>query len=174
MRTANLSKIGVLLGLAVVVAVSSGCRGGTQQPIEPSGLDQSRAQDTREQTTSTGQPDVDLETLMFERDGGLRTVYFDFDSDVLRDDARATLRRNAERMREIPGVIVQVEGHTCEIGTQDYNLALGERRANSVRQFLIQEGVSGDRIITVSYGEEMPQDPSNLERNRRAEFSRAM
>lgn len=111
-------------------------------------------------------------------DAGLEPVYFDYDSFSLRSDALATLGRNADKIKQVPGVIIQIEGHCDERGTQEYNLALGEKRALATRSQLIKLGVSGDRIITISYGEEDPADPGHSEsawaRNRRCEFNRAM
>ncbi len=65
---------------------------------------------------------------------------------------------------------VIIEGHCCEIGTAEYNLALGERRAAAARDYLVMLGISPDRLATVSYGEEKPLDPTDLPRNRRCEF----
>jgi len=125
------------------------------------------------------QPNVDLSKLLFEKGSkyGLQTVMFDFDSSALRPDAMSTLKDNADKIKAVPGVIVQVAGHCDERGTQEYNLALGERRALAVRNYLIQLGVSGDRLVTISYGKEFPAATGNNEaawaQNRRAEFNAA-
>jgi peptidoglycan-associated lipoprotein len=78
----------------------------------------------------------------------------------------------------VPSVIVQVEGHCDERGTQEYNLALGEKRALATREHLIKLGIPADRIITISYGEEMPAIQGGGEsawaQNRRCEFNKAM
>lgn len=101
-------------------------------------------------------------------------VYFDFDQSQLKPEAREELRRKADVMRDYPEVRVRIEGHADERGTVEYNLALGERRADAARQFLIDLGIDPDRITTVSYGEERPAvDGSNeaaWARNRRDEF----
>jgi peptidoglycan-associated lipoprotein len=95
----------------------------------------------------------------------------------LRPDALATLKENAALLSKYPHVIVQIEGHCDERGTQEYNLALGERRALAAREHLTKLGISGDRLITISYGEEVPADLGHDEgawtQNRRAEFSKA-
>ena len=70
-------------------------------------------------------------------------------------------------MRENPGLRVEVEGHTCNIGTAEYNLALGERRANAVRDYLTSNGISADRLRSVSYGEERPKHDNAREETRR-------
>jgi len=106
---------------------------------------------------------------------GLNTIYFDFDSSAIRPDAMATLKSNAENIKKVPGRLIQIAGHCDSRGTQEYNLALGERRALAVRTFLTQCGVPGDRLTTISYGAEMPAVPGNSEaswaKNRRAEFN---
>lgn len=106
--------------------------------------------------------------------GGLKTVYFDFDRYNLTGEARDALQNNAEWMKANPTATVQIEGHCDERGTIEYNLALGERRANSVRDYLAQVGVDGSRFSPISYGEERPSNPGHDEgawaENRRAEF----
>ncbi len=100
----------------------------------------------------------------------LETVFFDFDKSDIRVDAAEILQRNAEMLQMYPYMNITLEGHCCEIGTAEYNLALGERRALATRDYLIMLGISTDRMSTISYGEEKPLDPLNLERNRRCEF----
>jgi peptidoglycan-associated lipoprotein len=121
--------------------------------------------------------DLALEELLFSPDKGLKTVYFDYDSSSLNPRALNILRENADRIKEVPNVIIQVAGHCDERGTQEYNLALGERRAQSVREHLRQLGVSGDRLITISFGEEAPEASGSNEsawsKNRRCEFLKA-
>ena len=83
-------------------------------------------------------------------------VFFDFDQFTLTPQARATLERQAAWLRQYPSARITVEGHCDERGTREYNLALGERRANAVVAFLVQLGVNANRIATVSYGKERP------------------
>jgi peptidoglycan-associated lipoprotein len=83
-------------------------------------------------------------------------VYFDYDSSALRPDARATLDKQANWLRRYPNINVTVEGHCDERGTREYNLALGDRRASSIREYLANLGVASSRIRTVSYGKERP------------------
>jgi peptidoglycan-associated lipoprotein len=85
-----------------------------------------------------------------------RTVYFDYDESVLLDQDRAILEAHAQYLSQNPGAAVTLEGHTDERGTREYNLALGERRAVSARQFMSLLGASGQQLRTVSYGEEQP------------------
>jgi len=83
-------------------------------------------------------------------------VFFDFDSSVVRGDQRPTLERQARWMQQYPQVAVQVEGHTDERGTREYNLALGQRRANAARDILVASGVASSRVSTISYGKDRP------------------
>jgi peptidoglycan-associated lipoprotein len=104
---------------------------------------------------------------------GLETIYFDFDQSVIRDDQRATLGNNANAIKGMNLAKVTIEGHCDERGSDEYNLALGERRANAVKQYLTDSGVAAT-IDTVSYGESRPavegHDESAWRMNRRAEF----
>ncbi|MBK8907376.1 MAG: peptidoglycan-associated lipoprotein Pal [Rhodospirillales bacterium] len=99
-------------------------------------------------------------------------VYFDFDSYALTPEARATIEQQAALLNRTPSVSVTIEGHADERGTREYNLALGDRRANSVKDALISYGVSPGRIDTLSYGEERPEvlgsNDAAWARNRRA------
>ncbi|MCS6878609.1 MAG: peptidoglycan-associated lipoprotein Pal [Geminicoccaceae bacterium] len=99
-------------------------------------------------------------------------VFFAFDSAALDDAARQTLERQAAWLKQYPAVSVTIEGHCDERGTREYNLALGERRAQAVKNYLVALGISPDRIRTISYGEERPADPGHDETawalNRRA------
>ena len=104
----------------------------------------------------------------------LAPIYFDFDKSNLKPDATATLDKNAEWLSKNPTAKIRIEGNCDERGTNEYNMALGERRANSAKQYLLKLGVSADRLTTVSYGEEKPVDPGHDEaawaKNRRDDF----
>lgn len=104
----------------------------------------------------------------------LKDVYFDFDSYDLRADARATLKANGEWLRSNPATQVQIEGHCDERGTTEYNLALGSKRAQSVKDYLVTLGTAADRLSTISYGEELPvcteHNEACWQKNRRARF----
>jgi peptidoglycan-associated lipoprotein len=94
-------------------------------------------------------------------------VYFDFDRYSLRPDANRVLDEAVSALSQDPTLRVQIEGHTCNIGTAEYNLALGERRATAVRSYLLSRGVSADRLTTISYGEEAPKYDNSREETRR-------
>jgi peptidoglycan-associated lipoprotein len=104
----------------------------------------------------------------------LKDIHFDFDKYDIRPGDAEILKENAALFMKYSGVKIQVEGHCDERGTIEYNLALGERRANSAKRYLISLGISGDRISTISYGKEKPLDPSHNEeawaKNRRDHF----
>jgi len=104
----------------------------------------------------------------------LEDVYFDFDKSELRDDAKNVLRKHAQTLRANPGLLVLIEGHCDERGTEEYNLALGERRATRTREYLVELGVDPGIIRTISYGESQPKVLGSNEeawaQNRRAHF----
>jgi peptidoglycan-associated lipoprotein len=83
-------------------------------------------------------------------------VFFDFDKSVIKPEGQQTLQRQAQWLQKYPNVTVTVEGHCDDRGTREFNLALGERRANSVRNALVALGVSANRVKTISYGKERP------------------
>ncbi|SMC18098.1 peptidoglycan-associated lipoprotein [Desulfacinum hydrothermale DSM 13146] len=101
-------------------------------------------------------------------------IYFEFDSYVLLEEARMILDRKVEFLRRYPKVQVTIEGHCDERGTSEYNLALGERRANSAWQYLVDSGIDPARLSMISYGEERPvatgHDEASWAKNRRAHF----
>ncbi len=106
--------------------------------------------------------------------GALKTVYFDFNSAALSQDTKDALNNNAEFMKKNPSVKIQVEGHCDERGGVQFNLALGERRAKGVREYLQGQGVEASRIATISLGKEKPvafgHDEESWSKNRRANF----
>lgn len=106
--------------------------------------------------------------------GALQTVYFAFNSSSLNSDTRAALQNNAEFLKSNSSVEIQVEGHCDERGGVQYNLALGERRAMAVKQYLVSMGVNSSRISTISFGKERPiafgHDEGSWSKNRRANF----
>ncbi|MGC8774861.1 MAG: peptidoglycan-associated lipoprotein Pal [Chlorobaculum sp.] len=101
-------------------------------------------------------------------------IFFDFDSSALSPEAQEQLKQNASWMQKNTRALVTIEGHCDERGTDEYNIALGERRAEAARTYLVNLGVSGARLSTVSYGEEKPFDLGHNEeawaKNRRDHF----
>jgi len=104
----------------------------------------------------------------------LKDVYFAFDSYELSTEATKTLQDNADWIKANPAPVVTVEGHCDERGTVEYNLALGERRAEVAKKYLVSLGLKASRLKTISYGKSMPVDPGHTEeawaKNRRAHF----
>ena len=104
----------------------------------------------------------------------LKDIYYDFDRYDLSADARTILRGNADWLKANPNARVEIEGHCDERGTNEYNLALGAKRAQTAREFLTTLGVAAGRLSTISYGEEIPvckdQTESCWKQNRRARF----
>ena len=105
---------------------------------------------------------------------GLNTVFFDYDSTRLSDRNRQVLSTNAEWLKANPGVTLLIEGHCDQRGSTEYNLALGERRAQTVKNFLISSGVDPNNLTIISYGKErlleITDSENSFSRNRRANF----
>jgi peptidoglycan-associated lipoprotein len=118
---------------------------------------------------ATAEPTMDE---LFTRE--VRDAYFDFNKADIRSDARDALRKTADFLRNYPTERVVVEGHCDERGSTEYNLALGDRRASAVKQYLVSLGVSADRITTVSFGKEKPfcneHNEACWQQNRRGHF----
>lgn len=110
-----------------------------------------------------------------EGEGLFRDVHFGFDSTELGDDAQQNIDYNIQIMERNPSLDVQLEGHCDERGTAEYNLSLGSRRGEAVRDVLVAAGVNPSRLRVISYGEEVPINPGHTEeawaRNRRVHFS---
>lgn len=106
--------------------------------------------------------------------GALQTVYFDFNSSSLSTNTKDALTNNSNFLKANPTVKIQVEGHSDERGGVQFNLALGEKRAKSVREYLISQGVESSRLTTISFGKERPlafgHDEVSWSKNRRANF----
>lgn len=104
----------------------------------------------------------------------LKPIFFDFDKYDIRPADTEILKGNSALLKKFPNLKIQIEGHCDERGTNEYNLALGERRANSTKKYLTSLGVTADRVSTISYGEEKALDPGHNEeawtKNRRANF----
>ena len=169
MKRAAIARIAVL-GVAVALVVGGcskkktgeeGLEGGSGGSEFSGGSDSGHDGDS-----SMGEP---------ERVRELGSIYFDYDSASIRDDARTTLKANSQAIAgHKEWKTITLEGHTDERGSDEYNLALGERRANAAMQYLIDLGVPRGRMITVSFGEGSPavqgHDESAWRWNRRVEF----
>ena len=163
------SKFLTLFGVLVIVA---GCETATEETVQSGGEGAASTvagsdvvgADTRagiiEPGNSSGaevvavDPALSFQERLVQQAGD--RVFFDFDKAVVRSDGEETLRMQAEFLKQNPGVTMTIAGHCDERGTREYNLALGERRANAARNYLISLGVSSDRLSTISYGKERP------------------
>ena len=174
-----------LLFLAAALAVSGGC--ARKKPVTPAeapapAIAPSASTPTTE-VAETNPPIADevedplsgdLASLnaYLQSQGLLGDVYFDYDRSALRDPERDRIARNADFLKSQPRFLLTIEGHSDERGTNEYNLALGERRANSVKDYLVSLGIAADRLRTISYGEERPvcteSEESCWQQNRRA------
>ena len=128
-----------------------------------------KAQEFEKSLVAKKEPGIEgvvLESKLF------RDIHFDFDKYDIRPEDTEILKENGALLKRYPNVKIQIEGHCDERGTDEYNLALGERRSSSTKKYLISLGISPDRISIISYGEEKPLDASSHEeawaKNRRA------
>ena len=149
------------LGLAIVVAALVGCSSDKgPAPTSNTGFGGEQTPPARPATTA--------DSSMF------RTIYFDFDKSDLRADAREGLQSNATYLKGNSSVQVTIEGNTDERGSNEYNLALGKRRADAAYKYLVDLGVDSSRMTTISYGEEHPAVEGHNElawaKNRRDDF----
>ena len=105
---------------------------------------------------------------------GLQSIHFGYDAYTLDSEAKTTLKANAQILKDKASVKIQVEGHCDQRGGIQYNIALGEKRANSVKKFLQDQGVAAERVTVISFGKEKPLDNGTTEdayaKNRRANF----
>ncbi|MGB3210785.1 MAG: OmpA family protein [Desulforhopalus sp.] len=142
-------------------------------PVEGT-LDDSSALARAEMMAAADQQSDEYKRIHGRSSANLSPIYFDFDQAGIGAGMREILVRNADYLNSVPGAMVIIEGNSDERGTNEYNLALGERRAINTRQYLINLGVAADRMRTLSYGEERPlflnQDEEAYSMNRRVDF----
>ncbi|MGB3609146.1 MAG: peptidoglycan-associated lipoprotein Pal [Cellvibrio sp.] len=147
------------LTLAVIMSFLVGCSSSSTQDDETT----TTAPVVSEETYNEVEEQAPLETI----------VYFDFDQATLKPETRALLLAHADRLKS-SNASARLEGHADERGSREYNIALGERRANAVRDFLVLQGVSASSLEVISYGEERPlatgSDESAYAQNRRVEL----
>ena len=174
----------VLLGLALLVA--AGCAKKSTSSMPP-GATQVKVEDKSDYDkageSASEEPAVDERALAAEARAQAKSrameemefmINFAFDSYELNDEARMVLSRKAELMKEFTELTMVIEGYCDERGTEEYNLALGERRARAAFEYLVILGIEPERMSVVSFGEERPLDPGQNEaawaKNRRDEF----
>jgi peptidoglycan-associated lipoprotein len=135
------------------------------QPIKKDAISQSSTKDSASMSSARAS----------QLQNALQKIYFDFDSYKLSDAARTTMVKNAESMKKDPADKVRIEGNCDERGSDEYNLALGERRAKSAMEYLVSLGIHAERLSFISYGKEKPAEPGHDEaawaKNRRDDFT---
>ena len=152
--------------------VTVGDNGAAQRHADSLAADAARRRDSlaaaQRSAGDASRTQADMTQLLLQK------IYFDYDQDVLRDDASAALEAKAAVLLANPGVTLTITGHTDERGTAEYNLALGQRRAAQVKRYLVARGVTDSRLTTQSLGDSQPAvmgtDESAFQMNRRAEF----
>lgn len=180
-----------LCGLLMVVMVAFGCAPAATTKPDPASSGAGSASAKTSDTVRSGdgqgagakESDVGSSSLKALQEGKppitpasspLKDAFFDFDRYDLSTDARAVLRANADWLKNNPSARVDIEGHCDERGTNEYNLALGAKRAQAARDYLVSLGIAPDRLATTSYGEEIPVCQEHSEgcwrQNRRARF----
>lgn len=185
MQKMTLTRLFILL--ALIALLSAGCAkkaamedsqaaDGTQMVEETQMQEQQVSAVEEQQVTDTAASEMD--PAMMEADALVRKlmrIHFSFDQYVLTKTAQDTLYANAQILKAAPALKVVVEGHCDERGSDEYNLALGEKRAIATQNYLISLGVPMDQLSAISYGEEVPLDMGGSEeawsKNRRAEFT---
>jgi len=174
-----------ILGLTISLMGLVGCASQKKAVVEQKPAPVEQKQTPREpEKKPAPQPQVREVTQTVERaeekpavpnDLKFGSVYFDFDTSDIRSDQQPTLRNNAQLLSQYTTVTIRIEGHCDERGTNEYNQALGQRRADAVKTYLIDYGIDRSRISTVSYGEERAVDNGHNEsawvKNRRDEFT---
>ncbi|EIJ42821.1 peptidoglycan-associated lipoprotein [Beggiatoa alba B18LD] len=159
--------------LAVLAFAGCSSKGG-EKPAEAKPEEMVAPPVRDSSTTGVNQGNVDSNNLSGLTAPADRIVFFDYDRSDIRPEGRNLLEEHARFLSANPTAAVRLEGHADERGSREYNLALGERRAESVKRMLTILGVSADRLTTLSYGEERPLDLGNNEsswqRNRRVEL----
>ena len=148
-----------ILSLLAALVMVSACASEPEDSAASSGAGASTSTSTTGGSTGTTSGGVNDVVAGSERDFIINVgdrVFFGYDRSDLSADAQSTLSKQAAWLLQFPNVSIQVEGHADERGTREYNLALGERRANSVKEYMISLGVAAGRLSTISYGKERP------------------
>ena len=167
--------------LAIVLTIAfvglTGCAGQRKPPVEPVKKVEKapEVEKAPAPVVVKEEPKVVEEKAPVIPEGiSFDTIYFDFDKSNIRMDQVATMNKNAELLAKYPSIKLSLEGHCDERGTNEYNLALGQRRADAAKNFLATYGIDSSRLSLVSYGEERPVDTGHDEtawtKNRRCEL----
>ncbi|MCU7874079.1 MAG: peptidoglycan-associated lipoprotein Pal [Candidatus Thiodiazotropha sp. (ex Lucinoma borealis)] len=178
MKKMSIVWVPILLSLLLFVGCSSTptSEGGADVSEQSTGADGSDANGGGASTSAASQGG-EWQGDPLENPNGLlatRVIYFDFDMSTVRSDYMDVIQAHADYLAANPQVVVRLEGHADEKGTREYNLGLGENRANAVRSLMLAQGVSDNQLVVVSYGEERPaafeHNDESLALNRRVEL----
>jgi peptidoglycan-associated lipoprotein len=173
----------VVLSLALILVFTffSGCKKKVKEvPPPPQVKEQPKVEKVEEPVVKEpvlSEEDIFMSKSLeqINKEQPLAMIYFDYDKYFIREDAKSVLERNAAWMNKFRTVKILIEGHCDERGTEEYNLALGEKRAKSTMDYLVSLGVSADRMKILSYGKSQPlvtgQDEATWQKNRRAQFT---
>jgi len=168
-----MKRVSSLVAIAVALTLTAGCaRRNRELPPEP--VSESTPDETGTVADDSGTPGAPVagSRADFLRSVPADRVFFELDSYSIDAEDRSTLDAQATWLARYPNVRVTIEGHADERGTREYNLALGDRRANAARDYLQSRGITPDRMTTISWGKERPQNPASNEeawaQNRRA------
>jgi peptidoglycan-associated lipoprotein len=170
-----------VIAIAVLIVLLAACGKSSVKPDQDSaGQAVPSSGDSTHGVSGTSSASGTALTSEEQRMAGLLaqvTIYFDYDSSEIRSDFNDMLRAHAQQLAQNPNMRVRLEGHADERGSREYNIALGERRAQAVRQVLQLQGASSTQLTTVSYGEEKPvalgHDDASWAKNRRVELTYA-
>jgi peptidoglycan-associated lipoprotein len=170
-----------LLAVMLVLSFATACKKKPKEVPPPPPQTQEQPPVEKVEAPVVQEPQLTEEEIFLQksldqinREKPLGTIYFDYDRAAIRDDARSIMDGNSAWMKKFRTAKVLVEGHCDERGTEEYNLALGEKRAKAAQDYLLSTGVSADRLKIISYGKSQPLNPGHDESawqmNRRAQF----
>jgi peptidoglycan-associated lipoprotein len=173
--------ITLMVVVGLVFAVSASCKKKVQTVPAPPQAQEQPTPAKVDESAKVAPPALSEEELFMSKsldqinqEKPLTIVYFDFDKYDIRDDAKPGLEHNATWLKTFKTAKILIEGHCDERGTEDYNLALGEKRAKTVMDYLTSLGIASARMKVISYGKSQPADPGHDEaawqKNRRAQF----
>ena len=167
-----------ILSVLVLAAFFNSCK----KEVVTAPPEEEKVEKVEEAATQVETPQLTDEELFQRRTleelnqmGYLKRIHFDFDKYFIREDMKPILEQNAQWLLKFPTVVITIDGHCDERGTEEYNMALGEKRADSAKNYLVNLGVPGERLKTVSYGKMKPLvqgvDEETYFQNRRDEFT---
>jgi peptidoglycan-associated lipoprotein len=178
-----MKKVAIFLFICVLaVAFSTSCKPKVKaQPAPPSPPAKEQPKVEKVAEAPAKKPALTEEEIFMSKsleeinmEAPLQMIHFDYDRYFIRDDAKPVLDTDANWLKKFPSAKILIEGHCDERGTEEYNLALGEKRAKSTYDYLVSLGISPDRMKIISYGKSQPLDPGHNEiawqKNRRAQF----